>query len=69
MAEHPPQSARLEDWDDVLLELEEKYGFRHLDVDSSERGPGLRNRMTLRDDNTGCTQPIVVDLEEYELLE
>ena len=49
------------------MELEEKYGFRHLDVDGDERGPFLQNRMVLRDD-TGRTQPIIIDLEEYELL-
>jgi hypothetical protein len=44
MAEHPTQSARIEDWDDVVLwELEEKYGFRHLDVNGGERGPFLQN--------------------------
>ena len=26
MAERPPKSARVEDWDDALFELEEKYG-------------------------------------------
>ena len=68
MAERPLQSARVEDWDDALFELEEKYGFRHRDVDGSERGPGLQNRMILRDD-IGCAQPIIIDLEEYELVE
>ena len=35
MAEHPPlQSARIvRIWDDVLRELEEKNGFRHLEID------------------------------------
>jgi len=68
MAEHPPPSARIGDWNGVLRELEEKYGFRHLDVDGDERGPNLQNRMVLRDDDTGRTQPIIIDLEDYEWL-
>jgi hypothetical protein len=68
MAERPSQTARVEDWDYTLLELEKKYGFRHLDVDGFGRGPGLHNRMILRD-GTGLARPIVIDLEEYELVE
>lgn len=68
MAERPPQSACVEDWDDALFELEEKYGFRHLDVDGSGLGPGLQSRMVIRD-GTGRAQSILIDLEEYELAE
>ena len=67
MAERPPHGAEIQDWDDVLQELEEKYGFRHLDVNGCERGPSFQNRMVLRDPS-GCTHPIVIDLEDYELL-
>jgi hypothetical protein len=69
MAEQPPSSARLEDWDSVLLQLEEEFGFIHLDVDCGDRGLGLYNRMMLRDDETGELRPIVIDLEEYQLVE
>ena len=65
MAEHPPQSARM-DWDHVLRELEEKHGFHHLDVDGSDRGASLQNPMIIRD-NSGGVRPIIIDLEEFEL--
>jgi hypothetical protein len=68
LAEPPPPSARIEDWDSVLLKLEEEYGFCHLDVGCRGRGWGLYNRMMLRDD-TGELRPIVIDLEDYELVD
>lgn len=67
MAESPSQSDCEEDWDDALFELEQTYGFRHLDVDGSDRGPDCRNRMILRD-KTGCRRPIIIDLEEFEFV-
>jgi hypothetical protein len=36
-------------------------------VDRDDGGPGLQNRMILRDED-GLARPIVIDLEQYELI-
>jgi len=67
MARPPPEGARLDDWGKVLDELERKYKFRHLDVWNGERGDDWQNLMVVKD-KEGRDRPIVIDLEDYELL-
>ena len=67
MAQPPPKDACMDDWRNVLDELERKYRFRHLDVWTGERGDDWQNLMVIRD-GKGGDRPIVIDLEDYELL-
>jgi hypothetical protein len=55
------------DWGKVLNELETKYKFRHLDVWTGERGDEWPNLMIFKD-TKGRIRPIMIDLEDYELL-
>ena len=66
-SEPPPENTPVEEWDSVLEELEKPYGFYHLDMEPPGRNP-FHNRMMLRDKDTDRLQPIVIDLEDYELL-
>ena len=67
MARHPPKDACLEDWGEVLDTLEQEHKFRHLDVWMGDRGDDWRNLMVIQDQK-GRDRPIVIDLEDYELL-
>lgn len=68
MAYPPPAHATSQDWANVLELLEKNHHFRHLDVWRGERGDEWRNLMVLKDDDGGMVRPIVIDLEDYEIL-
>ena len=68
MAYPPPVHATSQDWANVLELLEKKYRFRHLDVWTGDRGDDWQNLMVLKDDDGGAVRPIVIDLEDYEIL-
>ena len=68
MAQPAPQDACINDWGMVLDELETKYKFRHLDVFTGERGSDWRNLMTVYD-GKGKYHPIVIDLEDYKIID
>ena len=67
MAHAPGDDACPQDWAGVLEKLEKNYRFRHLDVWTGERGDDWRNLMVIRDKD-GVDRPIVIDLEDYEIL-
>ena len=64
MAEHPPDTAQENEWDEVIDELCRVYSFRHGDLEGDPRSCP-HNRMVIR--GPVGTQPVFVDLEDYEL--